>query len=313
MQTENIKQLKIEKEQIESENKKLKTERDEMSQKKSELTKGIEKERELTGKLKEKAKEIMIQKAKDMKEMETLEDNKKYLEQEIEKMITKMGTQEETLQISTKARLMLEDMVREREREIKRLKEKEQYIEKLYKEEKEKNNKEKQIENDKKEKEGKEIIRKGGYEICYFYLKERCLKLDRCKYIHPPICRGASCQEECWMVHKKDLEIDNEIYAKRGAVPYKMEGLGRTGRKDRCKFYDRGECWKGDKCQFRHIIEQQDQPLRRPNIDVTKQKEIEKNGNLKKSENEEEKRSKESTEDLQKILDEIDEYLNPKN
>ena len=34
MQTENIKQLKIEKEQIESENKKLKTERDEMSQKK---------------------------------------------------------------------------------------------------------------------------------------------------------------------------------------------------------------------------------------------------------------------------------------
>ena len=232
-----------------------------------------------------------------------------------------MGAQEEALIINDNARRTLEGMVRDREREIKRLQEKEKNLEKLYKEEKEKNDKEIQEEKNKKNDERKEKIKKGGYEICWFYLKERCLKFDRCKYIHPPICYGTRCAEDCWMVHIKELDMEDERWAKRGAVPFKLEVPSRAGRKEICKFFERGDCTRGDKCHFRHVNEQQKQ-LRRPNLiskdlenikEIRQQKDSEKNENLKKTEKEVLKRTTESTEDLQKLLDEMDSFLEPKN
>ena len=118
----------------------------------------------------------------------------------------------------------------------------------------------------------------------------------------------------------KDLDMKDERWEKRGAVPYKLEVPSRAGRIELCKFYERGGCSRGNKCNFRHSDEQQKQ-IRRPNLSAkdlesikeTRQKDNEKNENVKKTENKVPKRTTESTEDLKKLLDDIDNLLGSKN
>ena len=328
--SEKNRELEKEKEQIENEKIKLKNEKEELIKEKSALAIGIEKERELTKKIAEKIRTIKIKRDEDENNLLTYQENEKEQIKELEKMKAHLGHLEETMMINDNARRRLENMLKERETEIEKLREREKKMTKFYKGERQMEDndiipKDSTQEKHLIEKEQREKIKKGGYEVCYYYLKGRCYKLGDCKYIHPPTCKETNCSEECWKVHYSDLEIEDERWIKRGAVPYKLEIPSRAGWRPTCRFFTTvGGCSKGDKCSFRHINEQ---PLRRPNLNTTKdieserdlrkQKDKENDENIKKAENEQKKMTRKSTEDLQTLLNElneIDKSLNfPKN
>ena len=50
----------------------------------------------------------------------------------------------------------------------------------------------------------------------------------------------------------KDLDITDDRWNKRGAVPYKLYVESRNRRQEACWHYQKGRCTKGENCLFRH-------------------------------------------------------------
>ena len=196
----------------------------------------------------------------------TIDDLKKDIqtkEDQIKDQLRKIQNKDDALRTSDQLRKDLNKKLSDQGEEIRNLKENIRLLHEA-----------KEITNDvipteqTRDRENQDRIKKGGFDICFYYLKGKCKKSGECIYPHPTLCFRSICDESCWKVHFKDLDTEDERWVKRGAVPYKynLESRKRTGL---CRFAQLGQCRFGNECKFKHPTPEYQQPLRRPNMPET--------------------------------------------
>ena len=254
---------------LEKEKKTLGEERAKMSEERGKLTKEVKEERELTHRLSAKLRDLLDKSNRNQQDWSRMSQELDTRKKRIEIMENSLSQKDQALKSSDDTRRRLEERIKEKSEEIRRLEEKEKRMRSFkgireIEEIPENSTQEKHI----KEKEEREKIKRGGFFVCLYHIEDRCMKLGDCIFPHPPLCAKEDCEETCWKVHLKDLNTKDERNRKFGAVPYKMEG-----RQNEICRYD-GNCWRGDRCTFRHTKKQYPQPLRRPRMEPQAREEI---------------------------------------
>ena len=302
---------------LEKEKKTMGEERAKMSEERGKLTKEVKEERELTHRLSAKLRDLLDKSNRNQQDLTRMSQELDTRKKRIEIMENSLSQKDQALKGSNDTRRRLEERIKEKSDEIRRLEEKEKRMRSFkgireIEEIPENSMQEEHI----KEKAEREKIKRGGFFVCLYHIEDRCMKLGDCIFPHPPLCAKKDCEDTCWKVHLKDLNTKEERNRKFGAVPYKMEG-----RQNEICRYD-GNCWRGDRCTFRHTKKQYPQPLRRPRMEPQAQEEIRAgtSGTRERTgKNQEEVglremgNSRRSNEEIEKLLKEVDNHMDNKN